>query len=42
MGDRYMCIVAGADDYVAKPVNVDILLDILTRLVQPEGRPVHG
>jgi HAMP domain-containing protein/signal transduction histidine kinase/ActR/RegA family two-component response regulator len=33
-GDRERCIEAGASDYVAKPVNMDVLLAILWRAVQ--------
>jgi len=37
IGDREKCLEAGASDYVAKPVNIDILLATLARLL-----PVHG
>jgi CheY-like chemotaxis protein len=30
-GDREKCIAAGASDYVSKPVNVDVLMEILTK-----------
>jgi CheY-like chemotaxis protein len=31
MGDRDKCLEAGATDYVAKPVNIDVLLATLWR-----------
>ena len=34
LGDREKCIEAGASDYIAKPVNVDVLLATLWRAVQ--------
>jgi signal transduction histidine kinase/ActR/RegA family two-component response regulator len=34
MGDREKCLEAGATDYVAKPVNMDLLLATLWRSVQ--------
>jgi signal transduction histidine kinase/ActR/RegA family two-component response regulator/HAMP domain-containing protein len=34
MGDREKCIEAGASDYIAKPVNVDVLLATLWRAMQ--------
>jgi CheY-like chemotaxis protein len=37
VGDREKCIEAGANDYIAKPVNVDVLLATLWRTVQ--GQP---
>ena len=34
LGDRERCIEAGANDYLAKPVNVDVLLATLWRAMQ--------
>jgi len=34
MGDREKCLEAGATDYVAKPVNMELLLSTLSRSVQ--------
>lgn len=31
-GDKERCILAGADDYVSKPINVDELLAILVKI----------
>jgi HAMP domain-containing protein/signal transduction histidine kinase/CheY-like chemotaxis protein len=37
MGDRDKCIEAGASDYIAKPVNVDVLLATLWRTLQGQA-----
>ncbi|MBS0343889.1 MAG: response regulator, partial [Proteobacteria bacterium] len=31
-GDREMCIEAGMDDYITKPIRVDRLVEALTRV----------
>src|SRR5205823_1317799 len=36
MGDRDKCLAAGATDYVAKPVNIDLLLATLSRTLPQE------
>lgn len=30
-GDREKCLAAGADDYIAKPINIDGLMDVLSK-----------
>jgi HAMP domain-containing protein/signal transduction histidine kinase/CheY-like chemotaxis protein len=37
LGDRDKCIEAGASDYIAKPVNVDVLLATLWRTLQAQA-----
>ncbi len=32
VGDREKCLKAGADNYVTKPIDVDLLLDLLGKL----------
>jgi CheY-like chemotaxis protein len=32
-GDREKCLAAGADGYIAKPVDIDLLLDVLKKYV---------
>jgi signal transduction histidine kinase/ActR/RegA family two-component response regulator len=39
MGDRDKCLAAGATDYVAKPVNIDLLLSTLSRTLPQD--PAH-
>jgi two-component system cell cycle response regulator DivK len=35
-GDKEKCLAAGADDYIVKPVNVDLLLEILNGQVKQQ------
>jgi CheY-like chemotaxis protein len=37
MGDRDKCLAAGATDYVAKPVNIDLLLATLSRTLPQDS-----
>ena len=32
VGDREKCLAAGADDYISKPINVDHLLQLLSKI----------
>ncbi|RRJ91079.1 response regulator [Flavobacterium macacae] len=32
VGDREKCLLAGADDYISKPINVDKLLQVLSKI----------
>lgn len=36
-GDRTMCIEAGMDDYLIKPIRVDDLVGMMARIAQPGG-----
>lgn len=36
-GDMERCIEAGADDYCTKPVDIDLLVSKINRLIQPNG-----
>ena len=40
-GDRELCLAAGMDDYVAKPIRVEELIAALTRSI-PRGERGHG
>ncbi len=49
-GDREKCLVAGASDYIAKPVDLETLLSLLrvwlwtpsSQRIEVEGRPVSA
>jgi CheY-like chemotaxis protein len=37
-GDREMCLEAGMDDYITKPIRVDQLIESLNRVIQRAER----
>ena len=41
-GDRDVCIAAGMDDYVAKPVRAEVLLEVLDRWIVREPAAASG
>ncbi|GGD80596.1 hypothetical protein GCM10010911_43410 [Paenibacillus nasutitermitis] len=41
-GDRENCMLAGMDDYITKPVNLDKLREVLGRWLQPDSRAPSG
>ena len=38
-GDREMCLAAGMDDYVTKPIRVDALVEALDQVSPRKERP---
>jgi CheY-like chemotaxis protein/HPt (histidine-containing phosphotransfer) domain-containing protein len=41
-GDRDACLAAGMDDYVTKPVRLDVLAEALTKWLAPTAGPEEG
>jgi CheY-like chemotaxis protein/HPt (histidine-containing phosphotransfer) domain-containing protein len=39
-GDRDVCLAAGMDDYIAKPVRTELLLEVLGRWIRPSQQQV--
>jgi CheY-like chemotaxis protein len=40
-GDREMCMAAGMDDYIAKPIRVDQLVEALMNVPSRQSGPRH-
>ena len=34
VGDKEKCLEAGADDYISKPINVEVLMDVLNKYLK--------
>jgi len=39
-GDRELCLKAGMDDYIAKPIFLDIVKQVIDRWIEPSGKPI--
>jgi CheY-like chemotaxis protein len=39
--DRAACLAAGMDDHIAKPVQPELLYEMLMRWLPPPGQPVQ-
>lgn len=41
-GDREKCLEAGMNEHVTKPIDTEVLFEVLTRLISPDGRNGTG